>query len=579
MVCFQCEQTVGCTGCTGNAGVCGKKADTARLQDELTGALIGLARAVDSTTAISKRTGQIIIEGLFTTVTNVSFDNAAIENMIQKVRAEKERLAPDCSKCQSPCGKTDEYDMQQLWNADEDTRSLKSLILFGIRGMAAYAYHAAVLGHEDDEVNLFFCEALFKIGYEESADALLPTVLKVGEINLKCMALLDKANTETYGTPEPTDVTLTVEKGPFIVVTGHDLKDLQLLLEQTEGKGINIYTHGEMLPAHAYPFLKKFPHLKGNFGTAWQNQQKEFDHIPAPILYTTNCLMPPKSSYADRVFTTEVVAFPGAVHIDEKKDFGDLCRQLVDSAGCRRIGSFKQLAGMLKYPTNMRTGRYAVEPGMNNLALLNNLRRGHQEATRITFNNIRFKLDLAERLAGQLMIEEDDLLPLLVDSVYCASLGFTTETILALFIPNTYEVYWNISAEKLMQRMQREYKIFWNDARLAKAKEIGMTPVEVAILASIVEEETAAVDEYPIVAGLYINRLQRGIPLQADPTVKFAVGDFSLQRILFEHLEINSPYNTYKHAGLPPGPLRIPTIRGLDAVLNHMKHNYLYMCA
>ena len=227
----------------------------------------------------------------------------------------------------------------------------------------------------------------------------------------------------------------------------------------------------------------------------------------------------------------------------------------------------------------MRTGRYAVEPGMNNLTMLNNLRRGHQEATRITFNNIRFKQDLAERLAGQLMIGENDLLSLLTDSAYCASLGFTTETVLILFIPNTYEVYWNISAEKLMQRMQREYKNFWNDARLAKAKEIGMTPVEVAILASIVEEETAATDEYPVVAGLYLNRLQRGIPLQADPTVKFAVGDFSLQRILFEHLEIDSPYNTYKHAGLPPGPLRIPTIKGLDAVLNHMKHNYLYMCA
>ena len=321
MFCFQCEQTVGCAGCTGNAGVCGKKADTARLQDELTGALIGLARAVDSTTAISKRTGQVIIEGLFTTVTNVNFDDVSIENMIQKVRAEKERLVPDCSKCQSPCVKTDEYDMQQLWNANEDIRSLKSLILFGIRGMAAYAYHAYVLDYEDTEVNRFFCEALFKIGYEESADALLPTVLKVGEINLKCMALLDKANTETYGTPEPTNVTLTIEKGPFIVVTGHDLKDLQLLLEQTKGKGINIYTHGEMLPAHAYPLLKKFSHLKGNFGTAWQNQQKEFDHLPAPILYTTNCLMPPKSSYADRVFTTEMVAFPGAVHIDEKKDF------------------------------------------------------------------------------------------------------------------------------------------------------------------------------------------------------------------------------------------------------------------
>ena len=265
MFCFQCEQTVGCAGCTGNAGVCGKKADTARLQDELTGALISLARAVDGSTAISKRTGQIIIEGLFTTVTNVNFDNASIENMIQKVRAEKERLVPDCSKCQSPYGKTDEYDMQQLWNANEDIRSLKSLILFGIRGMAAYAYHANVLNYEDAEVNRFFCEALFKIGYEESADALLPTVLKVGEINLKCMALLDKANTETYGTPEPTNVTLTIEKGPFIVVTGHDLKDLQLLLEQTKGKGINIYTHGEMLPAHAYPFLKKLLTLKREF--------------------------------------------------------------------------------------------------------------------------------------------------------------------------------------------------------------------------------------------------------------------------------------------------------------------------
>ena len=313
MFCYQCEQTVSCAGCTGNAGVCGKKADTAKLQDELTGALIGLARSMDDTTMISQNTWRIIIEGLFTTVTNVSFDNTAIENMIQKVRAEKERLVPNCSNCQAPCGRTEEYDMQKLWNDDEDIRSLKSLIIFGIRGMAAYAYHANVLNYEDTEVNQFFREALFKIGYEESVERLLPTVLKVGEINLKCMALLDKANTETYGTPEPTDVTLTVEKGPFIVVTGHDLKDLQLLLEQTEGKGINIYTHGEMLPAHAYPFLKKFSHLKGNFGTAWQNQQKEFDHLPAPILYTTNCLMPPKSSYADRVFTTEVVAFPGAV--------------------------------------------------------------------------------------------------------------------------------------------------------------------------------------------------------------------------------------------------------------------------
>ena len=345
MFCFQCEQTAGCTGCTGNTGVCGKKADTAQLQDELTGALIGLARAVDDTSAVSKKTWQTIIEGLFTTITNVSFDNAAIEDMIQKVRAEKDSLVGDCNKCQSPCGRTDEYDMQQLWNADEDIRSLKSLILFGIRGMAAYAYHAYVLNFEDPEVNQFFCEALFKIGYAESMDELLPTVLKVGEINLKCMALLDKANTQTYGTPEPTDVTLTVEKGPFIVVTGHDLKDLQLLLEQTNGKGINIYTHGEMLPAHAYPLLKKFPHLKGNFGTAWQNQQKEFDHIPAPILYTTNCLMPPKSSYIDRVFTTEVVAFPGTVHIDEQKDFTPVIEKALELGGYKEDQTFTGING------------------------------------------------------------------------------------------------------------------------------------------------------------------------------------------------------------------------------------------
>ena len=358
MFCYQCEQTVGCTGCTGNAGVCGKKADTARLQDELTGALIGLARAVDSTTAISKRTGQIIIEGLFTTVTNVSFDDAAIRNMIQKVRAEKERLVPDCSKCPSPCGKTAEYNMQQLWNANEDIRSLKSLILFGIRGMAAYAYHANVLNYEDAEVNRFFCEALFRIGYEESVETLLPTVLKVGEINLKCMALLDKANTKTYGTPEPTAVTLTVEKGPFIVVTGHDLKDLQLLLEQTAGKGINIYTHGEMLPAHAYPFLKKFPHLKGNFGTAWQNQQKEFENIPAPVLFTTNCLMPPKESYADRIFTTEVVSYPEMVHIGEDKDFTPVIEKALALGGYQEDKQLHGINGGEKVMTGF--GHHAV---------------------------------------------------------------------------------------------------------------------------------------------------------------------------------------------------------------------------
>ena len=281
MFCYQCEQTAGCTGCT-QSGVCGKSADTARLQDELTGALIGLARATESNPA-TQNTYQTIIEGLFTTITNVSFDDEAIIRQIEKTHAAKEELVPGCGSCGAPCGKTEDYDMQQLWNDNEDIRSLKSLILFGLRGMAAYAYHAQMLGYQDDEVNDFFCEGLFKVGYENTMEELLPTVLKVGEINLKCMALLDKANTESYGTPTPVVVPLTVEKGPFIVVTGHDLKDLELLLEQTKDKGINIYTHGEMLPAHAYPKLKKYPHLKGNFGTAWQNQQKEFANLPAPV--------------------------------------------------------------------------------------------------------------------------------------------------------------------------------------------------------------------------------------------------------------------------------------------------------
>ncbi len=320
MFCFQCEQTAGCSGCKGNAGVCGKSASTAKLQDELTGALIGLAKACLNN-EVTEHTYRLIIEGLFTTVTNVSFHDDTLRTMIENVHQEKALVSPGCGVCSAPCGNTDDYDMDELWQADEDIRSLKSLILFGIRGIAAYAYHAMVQGYEDEEVNRFFLKALSTISYDLDTEALLPVVLEVGEVNLKCMALLDKANTEVNGTPVPTKVSLTIEKGPFIVVTGHDLKDLRLLLEQTEGKGVNIYTHGEMLPAHAYPELKKYPHLKGNFGTAWQNQQKEFDALPGAILFTTNCLMPVKPSYSDRVFTTEVVSYPGMVHIGEEKDF------------------------------------------------------------------------------------------------------------------------------------------------------------------------------------------------------------------------------------------------------------------
>ena len=344
MFCYQCEQTAGCSGCVGKAGVCGKSAAVANLQDQLTGALIGLARAAD-TTAPAASTHRAVIEGLFTTLTNVNFNEETGRQQIDAVRREKAALIPNCDTCASPCGRTDEYDMNLLWEANEDIRSLKSLILFGLRGMAAYAYHAMVLGYTDEEVNRFLYEGLFAIGEDWGMEELLPIVMKVGQVNLKCMALLDKANTETYGHPVPTTVPLTVEKGPFIVITGHDLKDLQLLLEQTEGKGINVYTHGEMLPAHAYPALKKYAHLKGNFGTAWQNQQKEFADLPAPILFTTNCLMPPKASYADRVFTTEVVSYPGMTHIGQDKDFTPVIEKALALGGFETDRTFSGING------------------------------------------------------------------------------------------------------------------------------------------------------------------------------------------------------------------------------------------
>ena len=345
MFCFQCEQTAGCAGCTGKAGVCGKTTEVAELQDQLTGALVGLSRAVDNAPDANEGTWRLMIEGLFTTVTNVSFNEKTTRELIDRVHEEKARLVPGCSGCGSRCGRNDDYDMNLLWNAGEDIRSLKSLILFGVRGMAAYAHHAMMLGYADEEVNHFFAKALFAVGEDWGMDELLPIVMEVGEKNLQCMALLDKANTESYGTPTPVTVPLTVEKGPFIVITGHDLHDLKLLLEQTAGKGVNIYTHGEMLPAHGYPELKKYPHLKGNFGTAWQNQQKEFADIPAPVLFTTNCLMPPKASYADRVFTTAVVSYPEITHIGEDKDFTPVIEKALALGGYNEDKPFTGING------------------------------------------------------------------------------------------------------------------------------------------------------------------------------------------------------------------------------------------
>ena len=314
MFCFQCEQTVNGKGCT-LMGVCGKKEDTANLQDKLISLLVDVACNFER----DEENTELIINGLFTTITNVNFDNESIQKLIDKIKNKY--------YCESS------FDVNSIWNSQEDIRSLKSLILFGLKGTAAYAHHARVLCYTNDVVDSFFFEALQAISKDLSIDELSALVLKTGEINLKCMEMLDRANTETFGKPEPVKVSTEIEAGPFIVVSGHDLKDLSLLLEQTVDKGINIYTHGEMLPCHAYPELNKYCHLKGNFGTAWQNQKKEFENIPAPILFTTNCIMPVGESYADRVFTTSVVSYPNMIHIGEDKDFSSVIEKSLELGG------------------------------------------------------------------------------------------------------------------------------------------------------------------------------------------------------------------------------------------------------
>lgn len=225
------------------------------------------------------------------------------------------------------------------------------------------------------------------------------------------------------------------------------------------------------------------------------------------------------------------------------------------------------------------TGKYAVFPTDNILDIYLRISRGRQTPVNLSFNNIRTREQLARRIGNQLMIDSAEIATLLFDSIYCAGRGYTPITIISMFIPNTYEMYWNINADNFFSRMQKEYDKFWNKERVNKAKQIGFTPEQVITLASIVEEETNNNAEKPIVAGLYINRLHRGMPLQADPTIKFALQDFSLKRIYDKHLNIDSPYNTYKYSGLPPGPIRIPSVKSIDSVLNYAHHNYLYMCA
>lgn len=336
MFCFQCQQTAGNKGCI-NTGVCGKQPETAHLQDELVYELIRLVTAAHDAHKHSKLTDRLLIDGLFTTLTNVNFDDEAIRTFTDRVRKERCKLTGD------------DISLVSLWDGANDIVSLRSTLLFGMKGMAAYAHHAMNLGYMDDTVIKWFYKGLCEINKEHTPEEWIDLIMEFGQVNFKCMELLDRANTETFGTPEPTRVLTDIKKGPFIVVSGHDLKDISQLLEQTKDKGINIYTHSEMLPAHGYPELKKYPHLAGNFGTAWQSQQKEFDNIPAPILFTTNCLMPQRPSYQDRVYTTSVVGYKGLTHItgdaDGNKDFTPIIEHALRLGGYEHDHSMSGING------------------------------------------------------------------------------------------------------------------------------------------------------------------------------------------------------------------------------------------
>ncbi len=267
--------------------------------------------------------------------------------------------------------------------------------------------------------------------------------------------------------------------------------------------------------------------------------------------------------------------------IPDSCTYSDVIKLLKNNndADVLNISAFKQVALLMHYGDKIRSGRYELKKGMNNFQLVRALRSGRQTPVRLTFNNIRTKQDLAGRLGKQLMADSLSIINLLDDSAFLSTYNLNPYTSISIFIPNTYEVFWNINANQLFERMDKEYNKFWTDERKAKAAAIPLTQAEVTTLASIVEEETNNKKDRPMVAGLYINRLKAGMPLQADPTVKFALGDFSIKRVLLGHLQTNSPYNTYKVIGLPPGPIRVATPEGIDAVLNYAHHNYIYMCA
>jgi hydroxylamine reductase len=354
MFCYQCEQTAKGEGCT-KIGVCGKQPDVAALQDLLLYATKGLSLMALEGRKVGIRdeaTDRFACEALFSTLTNVDFDPARIEDLIYKTVARRKALK---ARIDEAGGWTDYTDGPAVFtpadtrearvsqgesvgvkarsDVNPDILSLQEILTYGIKGVAAYADHAAILGKTDPAVFDFLHEGLAAtLDHTKGADEFLGLVLKCGEINLKAMELLDAANTETYGHPVPTAVPLGAKKGKAILISGHDLKDLEEILKQTEGKGINVYTHGEMLPCHGYPELKKYSHFYGHYGTAWQNQAKEFAEFPGAIVMTTNCIQKPKETYQDNLFTTGLVGWPGVTHIKDK-DFTPAINKTLEMKG------------------------------------------------------------------------------------------------------------------------------------------------------------------------------------------------------------------------------------------------------
>lgn len=345
MFCYQCEETLNATGCTKN-GVCGKKEEVANLQDDLIFSLKSLAyynSLAREKGVHNPKTDKFMLDALFSTITNTNFSANNIEKFIDETFERRESIKNNLEGglidkiVHKFTGDHDTTKYAKLINfnkenlqsvntgilatVDEDVRSLRSLILFGIKGMAAYAHHAYVLGYKDDEIYKFIEKGLIATADDSlGVNELIPIVLECGSIGVTTMALLDKANTETYGNPEPTAVNIGVGTNPGILITGHDLLDLKQLLEQTQGTGVDVYTHGEMLPANSYPAFKNYDNFIGNYGNAWWKQREEFDKFNGPVIFTSNCLVPPKDSYIDRLYTTSIVGFDGIKHINANAD-------------------------------------------------------------------------------------------------------------------------------------------------------------------------------------------------------------------------------------------------------------------